>query len=182
MAPKLSPEEIMTLQVLKDHGQSNTQIAQTLGVTEGAVRYHLRRQGCADGRKDKPQQAAPLAQAIAHWVQQQQPAAAPGQSPRPINVQALYDWLRQEHAYPGSYKSVLRFVRSHYPKPRLRPFRRVETPPGAQAQVDWGEFPGVDVGDGPQALYAFVLVLSHSRKEVLIWCRRRDQLAWHHAH
>jgi len=77
---------------------------------------------------------------------------------------------------------VLRFVRARYPKPRLRPFRRVETPPGAQAQVDWGEFAGIDIGDGAQLLYGFVLVLSHSRKEVLIWCRRMDQLAWHHAH
>jgi hypothetical protein len=31
-------------------------------------------------------------------------------------------------------------------------------------------------------LYAFVVVLSHSRKEALAWCRRTDQLAWHHAH
>jgi transposase len=182
MAPKLSPEEIVTLQVLKDHGQANTQIAQTLGITEGAVRYHLRRQGCEDGRKGKPQQAAPLAEAIAHWVEQQQPAAAGVQTQRPVNVQALYDWLRQEYAYAGSYKSVLRFVRARYPKPRLRPFRRVETPPGAQAQADWGEFPGIDIGDGPQTLYGFVLVLSHARRAVLIWCRCMDQLAWHHAH
>ena len=35
----------------------------------------------------------------------------------------------------------------------------------AQVQVDWGEFGGLDIGDGPQTLYAFVAVLSHSRKE-----------------
>ena len=43
---------------------------------------------------------------------------------------------------------MLRFVRAHYPRPRLRPFRRVETPPGAQAQVDWGEFANLDIGCG----------------------------------
>jgi transposase len=48
--------------------------------------------------------------------------------------------------------------------------------------VDWGEFSGLDIGDGPQKLYAFVLVLSHSRKEVLIWSRRMDQLSWHQVH
>jgi len=26
------------------------------------------------------------------------------------------------------------------------------------------------------------MVLSHSRKAVVVWCRRKDQLAWHHAH
>lgn len=182
MAPKLKPEEIVTLQVLKQKGQSQTRIAQTLGITEGAVRYHVRRQGRDDGRKNKPRKAAPLAQAIDHWVVQHHPGAHGGDPDRPVNVQALYDWLRQEHAYNGSYKSVLRFVRACYPRPRLRPFRRVETPPGAQAQVDWGEFAGIDVGDGPQTLYGFVMVLSHSRREALIWCRGMDQLAWHHAH
>jgi|SRR5262245_9266746 len=182
MAPRLRPEEIVTLSVLKDKGQSHTQIAQTLGITEGAVRYHLRRQGRPDGRQHKPQKAEGQAAAIDHWVRQHQPPASNGGDARPVNVRALYDWLRAEHAYAGSYKSVLRFVRARYPKPRLRPFRRVETPPGAQAQVDWGEFAGIDLGDGPQTLYGFVLVLSHSRKEALIWCRCMDQLAWHHAH
>jgi hypothetical protein len=55
-----------------------------------------------------------------------------------------------EHDYTGSYKSVLRHVRAKFPKPKLRPFRRVETPPGAQAQVDWWECSGIDLGDGPQ--------------------------------
>jgi transposase len=182
MAPKLTPEAIVTLQVLKDKGQAQTQIAQVLGITEGAVRYHLRRHGQQDGRKKKPRKAAPLAQAIDHWVVQHRPGAQGDDPDRPINVQALYDWLHSEHGYGGSYKSVLRFVRARYPKPRLRPFRRVEAPPGAQAQVDWGEFAGLDIGEGPQVLYGFVLVLAHSRKEVLIWCRRMDQLAWHHAH
>ncbi|HEX2066206.1 MAG TPA: IS21 family transposase [Candidatus Thermoplasmatota archaeon] len=182
MAPKLTPEERVTLAVLKRKGQSNTQIAQALGVTEAAIRYHLRRQGTPDGRQNKPRKADALAPAIDHWVAAHRAAAPDGDAARPANVQALHDWLRQEYGYQGSYKSVLRFVRARYPRPRLRPYRRVETPPGAQAQVDWGEFAGLDIGDGPQTLYAFVVVLSHSRKEVLIWSRRMDQLSWHKAH
>jgi transposase len=168
--------------VLKSKGQSNTQIAQALGVSEGTVRYHLRRHGQPDGRHGKPRKAGALAEVIDHWVFTCQPAVREGEPLRPVNIRALFDHLVLEHGYDGSYKSVLRFVRGRYPRPRLRPFRRVETPPGAQAQVDWGEFPRIDLGDGPQTLYGFVLVLSHSRKEVLVWCRRTDQLAWHHAH
>ena len=41
MARKLSQEEIVTLKTLKEKGQSNVEIGRTLGVTEGAVRYHL---------------------------------------------------------------------------------------------------------------------------------------------
>jgi transposase len=182
MARQLKPEEIVTLLVLKQRGQSNTRIAQALGVSEGTVRYHARRAGQPDGRHNKPRKADALAEAIAHWLGVNQPGGDGDGPQRPGNIHALHDWLRQEHGYQGSYKSVLRFVRAHYPRPRLRPFRRVETPPGAQAQVDWGEFAGLDVGAGPQKLYAFVMVLSHSRKAVLVWSERMDQLSWHQAH
>ena len=184
MPGKLSPEELVTLITLGEKGQSNSQIARTLGVTEGAVRYHLRRAAAraADGRRGKPHKADPLAHVIDHWARDGRPAGEGEPPPRPANVRALYDHLVHEHAYAGSYRSVLRFVRANYPAPRLRPFRRVETPPGAQAQADWGELAGLDIGRGPQALYAFVMVLSHSRKEVVVWSERMDQLAWHHAH
>src|SRR6516164_8875774 len=149
MAGQLTPEAIVALRVLNARGQSNRQIARTLQVSEGAVRYHLRRRGRADGRANKPHKAAALAGAIDHWVRAQQGPPDDGGAPtRPANVRGLYDWLRQEYGYPGSYKSVLRFVRARHPRPRLRPFRRVETPPRAQAQVDWGEFAGIAVGGG----------------------------------
>src|SRR5579883_3508189 len=121
MAPKLKPEEIVTLMVLKHKGQSNTQIAQALGVSEGTVRYHVRRAGQPDGRRDKPRKADALAQAIDHWLATAQAELAAGRPdvcdlgfPRPANVHALHDWLKQEHGYQGSYKSVLRFVRARY--------------------------------------------------------------------
>ena len=52
---KLRKEDVVTLHVLKEKGSSNTKIARVLGVTEGAVRYHLRRQagGARDGRKKR---------------------------------------------------------------------------------------------------------------------------------
>ncbi|MGE5717038.1 MAG: IS21 family transposase, partial [Acidobacteriota bacterium] len=185
MPGKLSPEELVTLATLSQKGQSNAQIARALGVTEGTVRYHLRHtaDGATDGRRGKPHRADPLAHVIDHWLRDGRPPDQAGEAPSPsVNVRALHDYLVQEHAYRGSYRSVLRFVRARYPTPRLRPFRRVETPPGAQAQADWGERAGIDIGRGPQPRYAFVMVLSHSRKEVVVWSERMDQLAWHHAH
>jgi hypothetical protein len=49
-----------------------------------------------------------------------------------------------------SSKAVCRAVMSSGAALTLAP----ETPPGAQAQVDWGEFSDLDVGEGPQKLYA----------------------------
>jgi transposase len=171
----------MTIRVLAEKGQNHCEIARTLGVTEGAVRYRLRRlgEGSRDGRKDKPFQADAYGEVIDHWMRTHE---ATDQSGRPVNVRELHEHLAQEHGYEGHYRSLLRYVRAKYPKPKKRTYRRVETPPGAQTQTDWGEYPRVDVGRGPEPLHAFVMVLSHSRKPALIWSRREDQLSWLHCH
>ena len=181
---KLTKEQIVTIEVLQQRGQSNRQTARILGVSEGAVRYHLRRarDAAADGRK-KPSriERLGLCEAVTHWWQAQVEVLGPE---RPPSVQTLYEFLRAEYGYNGSYKSVRKFVRARYGRPPIRPFRRVETPPGAQSQSDWGEFRSVALGDpdGPTTVYAFVMVLSHSRKEAVVWSRAMDQLAWHHVH
>ena len=181
---KLTREQIVTIEVLQQRGQSQSQTARLLGVSEGTVRYHLRRvrQGADDGRQ-KPSRIEQLGldQAVAHWWRAQLEILGPHHTP---SVQLLYDFLRAEYSYQGSYKSVRKYVRARFGMPPVRPFRRVETPPGAQTQSDWGEFRRVDLGDndGPTTLYAFVMVLSHSRKEAVVWSRSMDQLAWHHVH
>jgi transposase len=181
---KLTREQIVTIEVLHQRGQAATVTAQILGVTEGAVRYHLRRarDGASDGRQ-KPARIERfgLEHVVTDWWHAR--AEQLGDE-RPPSVQQLHDFLRAEHGYDGSYKSVRKFVRARFDTPRVRPFRRVETPPGAQTQSDWGEFRGVDLGDpeGPATVHAFVMVLSHCRKEAVVWSRSTDQLAWHQVH
>lgn len=182
MPLKLRPEEIVTLKVLKDKGLSNGGIGRALGVTESTVRYHAHRasSGVTDGRRAKPFKAARHRPVIDEWFRDPQDGSV--KTTQAVNIRDLYDHLVLEHGFRGSYRGLLRFVTATYPAPKFRPYRRVETPPGAQAQVDWAEFAAVDIGDGPQKLYAFVFTLSHSRKEAVIWCRRMDQISWHHAH
>ncbi len=128
----LTREHIVTIQVLQQRGQSQSQTARMLGVSEGAVRYHLRRarDGATDGRQ-KPSriEQAGLAEVVAHWWQAQVEALGPQ---RPPSVQLLHEFLRDEYGCDGSYKSGRTFVRARYGRPPIRPFRRVETPPGAQ--------------------------------------------------
>jgi transposase len=147
-------------------------------VSEGAVRYHLRRaaEGAEDGRRRQPHRAAALAGVIGAWMERH------GGERRPPNVRELYDHLALEYGYAGSYNSVRRYVRATYPKPKQRTYRRVETPPGAQTQTDWGEYPRLDVGEGPEWLHAFVMVLSFSRMLAVVWSRRADLLGWLHCH
>jgi transposase len=179
---KLRKNEVVTLQVLKEKGETNRAIATRLGVSEGAVRYHLRRRQAqaVDGRKKLALlDQLGLEQVVEHWWRWQESMLPPG---RPPNIQALWTHLVDEHGYAGSYKSVRKYVREKYAPPKRRPFRRIETPPGAQAQSDWFE-ETIDIGDdGPQRLYGFVMTLSHSRMTAVVWSRSMDQLAWHRVH
>lgn len=170
---RLSREDVVTSVNLVKRGFSKREIAVKLGVSEGAVRYQLRRaeEGAVDGRSKQEFLAAAYRGAIDAYL------AAVNQA-SPENVADLFAFLQREHDYPGSLRSVQRFVRSTFPTPRVRARRRVETPAGAQGQVDWALFPGVIIGGDEVDLFAFVMVLSHSRADVVIWSRSKDQLSW----
>ena len=74
--------------------------------------------------------------------------------------------LREDHDFTGSYSSVQRYVSRHAPAPP-KGFVRVEVPPGAEAQVDFG-FAGrfVDPATGKRRkAWVFVMTLSHSRHQ-----------------
>ena len=162
----------MTIKTLARRGVPNRAIARQLGLTEGAVRYHLKRQaaGAQDGRARQSRRAMTVAAAIEAWM---------GANPdAPVNLAALHAWLVSDHGYRGSLRSVQRYVGEKYPAPRQRARRRVETPPGAQGQVDWAVFPRVAVGDRVKTLHAFHMTLSHSRHAAVIWSEREDQLSW----
>ena len=174
---KLDLEARMTVKHLKTRGLSQLGIARLLGVTEGAVRYHVLRQrdGAVDGRSRQHHLACGWAERITSWLE-----ALAGNEP--LNLAALYDYLVEHHAYPGSLRSIERYFRAHYPKPKLRARRRVETPPGAQAQADWSEHPGMLVAGDELLLHRFHLQLSWSRYAVSVWSPDKDQLSWHHVH
>jgi transposase len=178
MPCRLRKDEIVTLQVLFEHGSTPSAIARELGVVEGTVRYHLRRAaaGAADGRAGKPFRAAALAGVIDTWYQCQREERRLG------NVLELHEFLAREHGYLGSYQSVRRFVRHRYQVPKIRPYRRVETVPGAQSQTDWGEFPRVRIANETTHLHAFDMVLSHSRFHATVWSRKEDMPSWLDCH
>lgn len=164
----------MTIKTLAAKGLPNRAIARQLDLCEGTVRYHLKRQaaGASDGRADQPRRAFAVAEAIAHWMAQHSHC----------NLAALHAWLADEHRYAGSLRSVQRFVADHYPPPPKRARRRIETPPGAQAQVDWAQFPRMRIAGEEVSLHAFHLVLSHSRFGAVVWMPAEDSLCWLAAH
>lgn len=178
MAVGLTREEVVTIQVLSAKGVAKREIARELRVSESTVRYHVRRgeEGAVDGRSGKPRLADELAETIESWV------AARHDGERPPNLKELHEHLVAEHGYAGSYKSVVRWARSRWGRPKIRTYRRVETPPGAQTQTDWGHFKRILIGNEEVAPLAFVMTLSHSRMAAVVWSRSKDQVHWLRCH
>ena len=138
---RLGDEGRAAMAVLLERGHSQSGVARLLGVSEGTVRHHRKRwaSGADDGRSKQALKTAAHAEAIAYRRDRQEAGR--------VNLAELHEWLRREQDYDGSLWSVQRYWNRTYPAPAIRARRRVETPAGAQAQVDWAEFPGVVLGD-----------------------------------
>ncbi len=70
----------------------------------------------------------------------------------------------QERGYPGGIDHFRHLISYYRPKPAAEAYLRLRTLPGEQAQVDWGHFGYMMLGQAKRPLMAFVMVLSYSRK------------------
>jgi len=74
----------------------------------------------------------------------------------------IFDMLKAR-GYQGSAVQLRRYLRKVRPAARAEAYLRLSTLPGEQAQVDWGSFGKIKVGNAQRALSCFVMVLSWSR-------------------
>lgn len=72
--------------------------------------------------------------------------------------------MLQERGYLGGPDHLRRVVSRLRPKKPAEAFQRLRTLPGEQAQVDWAHFGKLPVGRALRPLWAFVMVLSYSRR------------------
>jgi transposase len=83
-----------------------------------------------------------------------------------VEMMTIFDRLRQNYGYTGSYSSIRRFVR-HLRPPGVEAFVRVHAAPGEEAQVDFGSA-GMLLDPVSQRLrqaYIFVMTLCFSRHQ-----------------
>ncbi len=87
------------------------------------------------------------------------------------SARILYQELRQQRGYPGSYETINRFVQPLRAALVVaeRATVRFETPPGLQSQIDWG-VARVAFRHQPVILHVFVLTLGFSRRSVYEPC------------
>jgi transposase len=95
-----------------------------------------------------------------------------------FSAQILFQELRRQRGYSGSYETVKRFVAP------LRELQlaaeatqtRFETPPGQQSQIDWGQTQVTFRSGGRRKVYFFVLTLGYSRRG-FYWPSADERLA-----
>ncbi|MBW2629572.1 MAG: IS21 family transposase [Deltaproteobacteria bacterium] len=75
----------------------------------------------------------------------------------------LYQMVKGR-GYSGGPDHFRTIVARHRPRPVAEAYLRLRTLPGEQAQVDWGHFGKVPIGQAARPLMAFVMVLSYSRQ------------------
>jgi len=84
-----------------------------------------------------------------------------------VEMTALFERLRMDYGYKGSYSSIRRFVRRLQPA-KVRVTVRVQTAPGEEAQVDFspaGRFLDPSLEGRLRPAHIFVMTLSFSRHQ-----------------
>lgn len=179
-------------------GHRIAQIARAVGQSRDTVRKYLRRgqeAGLTVGGDDRERaqvlaalRAKSAAGAPAEDGEAQQRLAPHRERIRAwltdpdMTIKQVWRLLEEDDPPVGvSYPSVKRFVRRHLAPRTPRTTVRLETPPGRQAQVDFGQI-HVRLGGARRRLWGFVMTLSFSRHRFVRFVERQDLATWLDCH
>lgn len=169
-------------------GQSERAIREALGVGRRTIRKY-KQWAQAHGLLSEP---LPSPAEIEACLQATQPPTTPTPSSvapyqaivedlrqRGVEIQAIYQRLREAHGYTGKYLSVWRFVRRLEPKTPEATVR-VEVEPGAEGQVDFGYAGRMydPVTSKVRKAWAFVMTLSWSRHQFVAFVFDQSLSTW----
>jgi transposase len=100
------------------------------------------------------------------------------------NAKAIWQDLVDDHGFTGRYASVKRFVRKLRGGATVEPRAVIVTPPGEEAQVDYGSGPMVrdDSTGRYRRTRLFVLTLGYSRKAVRLLVWQSNTRVWAELH
>ncbi len=189
MANHLKMAKVSGILLLRERGWSFRRIARELGVHRVTVARHVRAAAAAANAAkvalgtegalapkpakvthgavgELPSNPAKVALGVPVSRSQCEPfrAEIKADLERGLSARRIWQDLRDDEAFSGSYSCVKRFVR-RLGQGRPLPFRRMECEPGEQAQVDFGTGAPIVGADGRRRrTHAFRIVLSHSRK------------------
>lgn len=150
-------EEYYMIKDLKNKGMSITQISKEMDVDRKTVSNWLKRNGPPTYQKRQIPEGKldPFKDDVLQRMNE-----------GCVNAVVIYDEITAK-GYQGKLTILREFMKPHREKALAKASIRYETPPGKQAQVDWGEFV-IEKPDGSlKKLYAFIMVLGYSRNYYL---------------
>jgi transposase len=180
---QLGMDKRLAIQHLHQAGFSERQIVEQLGVSRNAVRHRLGRSlskgtkaptgsaltGSGESKGTKAPTGSPRESSQANHPKSASKSAAfheviLAKLEQGLTAEAIHRYLVEEHQFSQKYHSVRRYI-AKLGKVNQLPYRRVETEPGEQMQIDFGTGAVCLDHEGKQRrTYVFRAVLSHSRK------------------
>ena len=127
-------------------------IAQQLGLHRDAVERVLKKAGVLEPPVPRPSMVDPYVPFIVETCKKYPT----------ITAMRLFEMVR-ERGYTGCPDHFRHMISKIRPPRPVEAFLRLKTLPGEQAQADWAHFGKIDFGGYLRPLWAFVMVLAHSR-------------------
>jgi transposase len=151
----ITPEmEAEILRLYQVEGWLRTTIARQFGIHHGVVHRVLCRAGVAIKVKQNRKSKADIYLPFIKESLEKYPK---------LSATRLHHMVK-ERGFTGGIDHFRDIVRELRPKPTSEAFLRLSTLPGEEAQVDWGAFGKLRIGEAEHRLLAFVMVLSYSRR------------------
>jgi transposase len=146
--------EVNQIEEMRRQGLSVTGIAEMTGFDRKTVRKYLRHPEVEPRYGPRPGRPS-LLDAYKPYIDQRLSAGV-------WNAVVLIRELR-EQGYAGSYSTVKEYLQPKREASRVAAVRRFETPPGRQAQVDWGHLGTLLINGDRHRLSGFTFTLGYSR-------------------
>lgn len=174
MANRLTMATIDTILTLHKSGHSHREIARLTGIHRETVSKYVTA-GHGENRPNPPTGSKTSPPGPRSACRKHHDAIVT-KVEAGLSVQRIYQDLVSEAGFTASYWSVRRYV-AQLTNSLPLPFRRIETPPGEEAQVDFGTGAWVvDSAGKRRRPWIFRIVLSHSRKAYseAVWRQTTD--------
>lgn len=151
-------EDFLMIRELKQKGWTISAIARETGFDRKTIRKHLKTNEVPQSKKRQPRKSK---------LDSYKPYLLERIKEGTTNCVVLLEEI-QAQGYEGKSTILREFVQPYREAPKRQATVRYETVPGRQAQVDWAEEIGEFYVDGRQrTLYAFLMILSYSRKRYI---------------
>jgi len=169
MSRQLKMAQINAIRSLHEAGRSNREISRLTGIHRETVGKYVSQAAPKPAEPDHRVRCGP-ANACEPFRE-----LIIGKLDAGLSGTRIFQDLCQEHGFAASYSSVRRFIQ-RLKKTTPLPFRRIETKPGEEAQVDFGMGAWVVQEGKRRRPWLFRIVLGYSRKAYseVVWRQTTD--------